>query len=385
MPTVIGLKAGVQEGDDSLEMHNNVPYRKITRHRCYLVVADNINQVEDDIKVTSTIPQVGVTILSGAICSDVKCKETHSIVHPVTGVWATLWEVDCEFTTKIRNPNDVIPEVDWDTDEEKAVQEFDLITGARLMTTAGEPFFVERPIFDTVLKIRRRGVYPYDPHTIQIWNGRVNSMPFYGYPAGTCLLKLKISEDTQDGQRIVWEEYTVKIRVAWNFDGTMMANTWQGRQSNQGYMYREKAGGPARVNKDAHGQPMRVNLDGNGLKLKNDSGTFLRIGGTRPTSLNPAEGVIDNAGGTGAIIAQTSDVGSTIVIDPSSPVGWNPGNYTVIGVGNIAGSGPYWILDGDAGTLGALGGVWEIQRCPIYLFYNRAYPADINALSLGPF
>lgn len=381
MPTVIGLKAGVQEGDDSLEMHNNVPYRKITRHRCYLVIADNINQVEDDIKVTSTLPQVGLTILSGAICSDVKCKETHSIVHPVTGVWATLWEVDCEFTTKIRNPNDVIPEVDWDTDEDKAVQEFDLITGARLMTTADEPFFVDRPIYDTVLKIRRRGVYPYDPHTVQIWNGRVNSMPFYGYPAGTCLLKMKITEDTQDGQRIIWEEYTVKIRVAWNFDGTILANTWQGRQLNQGYKYREAIGGPPRVNKDAHGQPMKVNLDADGLKLKNDSGTSLGIFSTPPTSLNPAKGVYD-AGAT-PVNPIASDVGSTMVI--SGGPGFNVGNYAVIGVANIAGQGPFWILNGNPGTSGALGGEWELQRCPIYLFYNRAYPADLNALSLGPF
>lgn len=383
MPTLLDVKAGTQEGSFSLQMVQNWVQQHQDFSLTYYVIADNFSQTHVDIIGTTGLPTEG-SVVFGATCMKLSAKATDSVVHFITGVWTQIWEVLVEFSTMTRDPNNQAPEVHWGGELDKEVLEFDLFTGAKPTTTAGEPIFMERPVSYPILSIRRQEPYPFDPNVTVLFSGRVNLTSFWGFPPGTCMMMpILVDEDTQNNIRVCWVTYEIKIKVMWNIDGTMMANTWQARPLNQGYQIRQTKGGKPIINKDKNNHPVRVNLDADGLELKNSSGTDLGIFGSPPISLNRLEGVYDHA--SSPVAAVTGDIGSIMIISTVGSGGFNVGSYLVSDVAKIGASGPFWMLNGDPGTVGSIGATWELQRAPIYLYFNRAYPAEFNALTLGPF
>lgn len=393
MPTVIDVKGGDQQGDFSLQLIQNSVQLQQEFDLTYYVVADNATQDALTISKTIGIPQLG-TILYAAYCQKITPRATEMVVHFVTGVLTQLWEVDVHFTTTMRNPTDNAPEVDWGGELDKENLEFDLITGAKPTTTAGEPIIIERPVSHPILRIRRRESYPFDPNTLVIYNGRVNATPFWGFPAGNAMmLPIRVEEDTQDTMRVCWVTYEIKFKIAWNFDGTMLGNTWQSRPLNQGHFARPAPGQPPKVIVDKNNHPIVGNLDLNGVRLVDQNGILLKCIGSPSSSLNRFTGVyfIDGDPPLPAppyVQPNVSDIGSSLIIQNSVPhVGpWNEGIYLISGVGQINNIGPVlWFLNGTPAAPGTSGGVWQIQRAPQFLFFNRAYTAEFNALSLGPF
>lgn len=381
MPTVYGIKKGATDGSSKLNMEGNFVYPSTETKQTYYVLADSLSDTFETIAGAPGIPALG-SLLYGAYCTDISPKETETVIHPVTGVLTTLWEVEVSFSTHMRNANDqVTPTVNWEGDLGKEVQEYDLVTGARITTTADEPILVERPIPQPVLVIKRRETYPFDSNTKTMYEGKTNSQPFWNYPVGTAMMMpIQVEESTEEGERICWATYRIAFKIGWNYDGTLMANTWQSRPLNQGYKIRPSAGAKPIMARDQSGSPIRKNLARDGTELKNSSFTNLWVKANAPGSLNPSIGVYD--GDLPGVTPVSDDIGSTMVI--TGGAGFNVGNYLVIGVAALGGI-TCWILNGAPGTIGSTGGVAELQRCPIFLFFNRAWTIDFNSLSLGPY
>lgn len=384
MPTIIGIEYGSEDGNFSLAMVQEIIVNKSKLKLTYLVLSDNVSQTSVDIKATSGLPVLGLP-LYGMLCHDIDPRNTDTVVHPVTGALCCLWKVDVTFDTEIRPITDTTPKVSWSGELDGEHQEFDLLTQEKITTTAGEPIFIERPVVHQILRVRRAEAYPWNDMIGLLYGGRTNSQPFWNRPVGTALmLPIEVEEDTLNNQRMVWVTYQIKFRYMWDYKGDLMENSWQARPLNQGYMVRPTAGAKPVIGREVRGNPMKVNLARDGTELKNSSGDDLHVHSSAVGSLNPAKGVFDGSGASGHPVEPVQDdVGGTMII--SSGAGFNPGEYTVIAVDMIGGLGPYWILDGDPGSDGSSGGAWELQRCPIYLYFNRTIYADFNALSIGPF
>jgi hypothetical protein len=297
----------------------------------------------------------------------------------------------------MRDPTDLTPEVNWGGELEKELLEFDLYTGAKITTTAGEPIFAEKQAVYLILSVRRRETYPFDPGTLALYGAKTHLIPFYGFPRGTCLmLPIKVQEDTQDNVRICWVTYEIKIKLQWNYDGTLMTDTWQAHLLNQGHMVRPGLGLPPKVAVDKNNTPVIVNLDLTGQRLIDQNGVMLRTVGPPSSSLNRFIGVYFQDAdpwqvgppAVNFVQPNVSDIGSTLIVT-NPPGTWVAGSYLISGVGQIFGSGPIlWFLSAPVGSPaapGASGGIWQIQRAAQYLTFNRAYYIDFNALSLGPY
>lgn len=389
MPQVIDVKVGSEKGEFSLAMIQNYIQQQNQFELVYYVIADNTSQDAVTISNATGIPALGTRLYS-MFCDSVKPEEDSQIIHFATGVMTKLWCVTVHFTTQLRDISDNTPNTNWGGEVENEHFEFDLITGAQITTTAGEPIFMERPVLYQTLKIHRLENYPWDYTIPARFVNRVNLNPFYGvYPRGTCLLMpVEIEEDTQNNVRVIWATYTIKIKIAFNTDGSLMQDTWRARPLNQGYYYRPTPRSKAVVKRDKNGQPIKVNLDWNGTELLDHQGVLLNLVGpwtTTVPSLNPLEGVYDIT-----YPPNVNHIGSWIVIDPSSGVGWNAGTYQIVDIATVA-SKLCWILNDDPGSSTAVGtgiltnGVYTLVRNPIYLEFNRAYYADLNLLTLGPF
>lgn len=384
MPTTIDIKYGTENGKFSLEMVQNIIIQKKELKLTYIVIADNTTQDSTVIKTTVGIPALG-SLLYGMICQSVDPRNTDTVVHPVTGVLTCLWEVDVTFNTMIRPPTDTNPKVTWTGELGSEHQEFDLITLQKITTTADEPLFLERPVPYQIVTIRRLEEYPFNDIVPLLYVGKVNSAPFYHRPPGSgMMLPIETEEDTVGTQRVVWVTYSIKFKVGWNYDGSLMANTWQARPLNQGYMFRTAIGAKPQIARDVRGNPIKVNLDSNGMKLLDGSGNNLvQYGNITLPGISPAAVLFDSTEVPGpSLTPLPEDVGATFQI--LGGAGWTVGAYPVVAVATIGGV-PQWVVSGNPSSTNNGNGQFIINRQPQYLYFNRAYTADFNALSLGPF
>ena len=377
MPTVIDLKAESQEGSYKLQLHENTLIFPREFSDTYYVVGDNLSQTSDAIIAAPGIPALGAS-KQGAYCTALNVKAVTTVVHFLTAALTQLYEVEAQYSNIIRNPNDTNPEVDWDGEMDKEAMEYDLLTNEKVMTRAGEPIFTERQVPMITFETTRKEAYPFDPGTIALYAGRVNSEPFYGFPPGSCMmLPMKVREDVIEGNRVCWVTYRVKIKVGWDFEGNFRENTWQASLLNQGYKYRKAIGAVPEISVDKSGNPIKTNLDEDGLKLKDDKGSDLVAEDStavRDQSFDP-------------VIPSEGDVGSLLVIaDTPANIsnGWIPESYVIIGIESISGN-DYWILDETVAAPSSTNGEWTLQRQPVFLEFNRAIPLDFNGLSLGPY
>lgn len=88
-----------------------------------------------------------------------------------------------------QQPQDWRPDWDWDSEEVEEVQEVDAEDENKaIATAAGDPILVTRPRTIPILHISRLQL-SFDPQMLIDWQNVVNSLPFWGWPAGTVLLK----------------------------------------------------------------------------------------------------------------------------------------------------------------------------------------------------
>ena len=382
MPTVIDVKMGDTNGDFNLQLIQNWIQLQQKFSLIYYVVADNATQDPYTICKTVGVPQLGTPLYS-AFCTGQAPKATHGVIHFLTGALTQLWEVECTFSTMMRDPStETIPEVSWGGELDEERQDYDLLTGQKITTAAGEPLFAKRQVFYPILTIRRQESWPFDQNTAIRYVAQVNATPFWNFPQGTgMMLPMRVEEDTQNATRVCWVTYEIKFRLLWNPDGTLLANSWQLRTPNAGQMIRDYPGAIPRVNRDVHNMPVICNLTSQGTKLLNPSDNGLTEVGTYNSSTNTS--IVRDLPGTGQIIPSSTDIGDELVISDPLMGSWNIGNYLIVYVRTISGN-LCWVLQGNIGTP-TLVGSFILQHAPQILYFNRAYTAEFNALSLGPF
>lgn len=396
MPTVIDVENGSFESQTSLIDVNGATRRQKTGRQTYIVLSDNLTQDQTVIEATSPLPQMG-TVVSGMTCVRVSSKEDTRIVHPVTGVPAILWKVQTEFDSSIKPDNDTIPKVRWGGELDKVHFDRDVITGARVQTTAGEPIFSEREIPQPILRITRRETYPFNPNTQLLYGGRVNKTSFYGAPRGTAMMMpIEVDEEYHNNTKVCIVEYTIKFKLIWDWTGNLQPDTWQSQPINNGFMVREQKGAQAAIKGDVSGNPMRFNLDFDGTKLTDQEGLYLDLKKyDAPLTFGGSAGAAWIKPSTGENFAVTSlHVGSFLSINAQN-VNWTNGLYLIVGY-QVFNGNPCWIVNPAPSTLVADDQFlplstditkkgWKLVRSPLYLYFNRFYPAEFNALNLGPF
>jgi len=238
----------------------------------YIVLAQDINQTEDDIAATSGIPAAG-SIVNNAICKGVKAKETDRIIHPVTGVPTMLWQVTASFDSKIdpgqitEDATAIRPKRRIYTEKIEERVEVDW-TGAEIVTSAGEPIVTEFPFPDIIMEIERYEAYPPNLSTLYTYIHSVNEATFYGCPIGSAYMDdIQIDEEYVQSEVLLKTRYVIRFRIRENAMGGFLEDTMRKyKPLNQGYLYKKTSTSKAETY-IVKGQPIKVNLKADGTKL----------------------------------------------------------------------------------------------------------------------
>ncbi len=244
-------------------------------HQSFYVLAA-ASETEDSIRGTIGVPTIG-THYEGAYCISHDVKELTPCRNPFTGAASILCEVTCEFTNDIsgpdadqeeteKDPEDRSPVVNWTSEFEEEVLEKDVVTGEPIQTRAGEQIIITGPIPVPVLEVIRYETFPFNPVTLLLYGGRINSAAFYGAPEGTAWLQpIEAPEVRIEGKKYVHATYRVRFKMREDPEepGTFLKNTWRARLLHQGQQYLDDGGKPVQAT-DENGNPIRVNLDDEG-------------------------------------------------------------------------------------------------------------------------
>lgn len=394
MASVLDTKYGTVDGGDSISFRDGVPMKATEFSKTLIVLGDNTSQNDGDILASSAVPILGFPE-RGCFLRSRHATEIDIVTNPVTLARCGLWEVELKYDQEmIAVTNDT--EIWWSGEEESVAFMYDVLTGRRPMTTAGEQIASEYENDLPILHVKRLEDYPYDPINIINYVGRTNSISFYGAPPGTArLLPIETSREIVDGVSKSMVTYHVKFKFLTDFLGNLIQDSWQALLLNRGQLYRRSNIGSAgyisgvtpttsvEVFKDVSGHVAETNLDINGYQLLDSPGTGLSLifsdlnrlglGGFNYPLVRD---------GSALFSPQIADVGSSFNIKTGGT--WFGGIYNVIGVVTVSGVN-YWILDNPpASGFSASGGQYTLQRAPIYLKFYRYYPVNLNNLNLGP-
>lgn len=289
MPQFIGLKKyGGQEGGDEPARQPGFPAIQ-TKKRIYQVIADNLNQTEDEILATPGIPQPGETI-GNSIVGPRHAREVDAD--------ARLWEVEVEFSSNIdgsgggdEDPVDLRPQVRWSSETIEIAITTDQVTGLPLENSVGEPFFITTPYavpVRTLTRYERHDVLDHYDALIFEYGNSINSDTFHGWPPWTVLLA---SIDAYDvvvkGELLTRATYVTKY-LSYNQPSTYIPKRryesdvqgpqttieeigWRASLLNHGTKYLENADDnpdDAKPFKDADGNRTTGNLNYDGTKLE---------------------------------------------------------------------------------------------------------------------
>jgi len=290
MPVVLGILDGSDEGKDCLEEKKKIWVRKREHQRTYIVLADTVNDTEEEIKGASGVPPLFFP-LNGCVCNDRTAEEVQTVVHPLTGVTTILWHVKCNFTSGLnasdqdQPPEAKRPQVRWDSRTEDEVLEFDVGDARPIQTDAGEPMIITAPGYIFILEVTRYEVGAFDPKVKLLYEGCANSAPFYGAPQETAVLaKINAEEEwlpphTGSGPDQLYNKvtYTIEFKIRRlvvaafglvTVGDDLIPLTQRSRVLHAGYKYRKEAGAPSEIYLDKAGNPQQVNLAlGTGVKL----------------------------------------------------------------------------------------------------------------------
>lgn len=169
MPKVIGRVHAQIDSDFSLQKIGQFFNRRKTFNESWFVLADNINQFEDDIVSAPDLPSIG-SILGGGFLIRKQAKEQATVpAHPITGVQTTLWIVTCYYDSQIdqdqinqnADPTQRRPKRKWRNVKENVLIDKD-VNNKPLTTQAGEKIHYEDPKVFPILEIERYESFPYN-------------------------------------------------------------------------------------------------------------------------------------------------------------------------------------------------------------------------------
>ena len=143
MPLVIDEMDAARVGGFEFKQKGLIFTTQATYERCYYVLSDHLGQDESAICTATGVPPL-LSVLNTAFCQKVSAKEIARVKHPVYQVPCGLYEVTCNFDSNLdasnsnSDPTAVNPLPVWNGDTVEEPLAFDAITGAAVMTTAGE-------------------------------------------------------------------------------------------------------------------------------------------------------------------------------------------------------------------------------------------------------
>lgn len=223
MPTLLGRKHADIDSGFTLEKKGQFYIRRKQFSECFHVLADNIGQFENEIVSTAGLPALGDIVDGGYLLSK-KATEVASVVHPVSGVWTTLWEVTCAYDSQLDenqanqanqdDPTALRPKRRWYSIEEEERLAYDPVTLEPIQTQAGEPIIVMHPVTRPMLEIERIEPYPFDPDVILHYTNKTNTKTFYGAKPGcACIRFIEADEETINGELYVRVKYTIMFKI----------------------------------------------------------------------------------------------------------------------------------------------------------------------------
>lgn len=276
---VVGIEDGSSGGEISLEPGSGGLFFFLQKNgeRVYYVLAQDIDQTEDQIVATTGIPQIGDT-LNGAPVRKLKGQEQQRVRHPTSGAATILWKVtvttDTRFDSSTNNPSDdptdYRPRRRWYTQKEKMRIEKD-VNGDIIETANHEPIIYERPVVKINLEIERYETYPTSPTAIYNYANHCNNATFYGAPIGSCLLDdIQSTEEVINGVTYIKVVYVFVFFI--KFDGaSMVENTLADVEiAHEGYLVRPSAGAVPATVLDKNGHPRKCNLNEDGTENTTD-------------------------------------------------------------------------------------------------------------------
>jgi hypothetical protein len=247
----------------------------------YIVLAQDINQDEDDILATTGIP-TRLSPLRGALCIERHPKEVTRVIHPVTGVAAALWEVECQWDNTVSSeeatqilgggsgsdpdnadPLERLPVVEWDGEMEEERLDEDKRTLRAITTPTLEPINLTTLVTTPILEITRYEAWPFDPDIMLSYAGHTNTKDFWGAPRGCALmLPMRVAQEVVKLERLNKVTYRIKFKLRKHpVEGTFREDGWAARPLLEGYKYFEQPNdGRPLIYIDKHGNPATVNL-----------------------------------------------------------------------------------------------------------------------------
>lgn len=269
MPKILGRKHAEIEGTLELAIKGQFWNRRRSFSECFYVLADSINQFEDEILATTGLPLLG-NVLSGCFHTRKKAEEVASVVY--NGAWTTLWEVKCDYTSNIdqdqidtnADPTQRRPKRRWYTVKEEVNLEKDVVTGQPIKTQADEPFSIPDVASFHMLEITRYEPYPFDPLIQHRFENSCNELAFYGAPPGAAFMDtIESEEETIERELYQKTMYLIKFKIEEDDEGNFKEDTMSIFEAlHQGYQYRPSFG-PSyapKIKLDSNGQPIRINL-----------------------------------------------------------------------------------------------------------------------------
>jgi hypothetical protein len=255
--------------------------KRKTFQDCHYVLSDTIDDTEDDVGDFDELPQIDDE-KNGTHVVGRKFKEMNTVRHPVTGVLATLWEVEVSYdsrypggdgegggTGNTEDPTDMRPKRRRYVEQEKEALTRDASTGLPVVTQAGEPIQAEKHQAIYVVEIERFEPFPLDGQKYLDYVNHTNSGPFMGAPRGCAwLAEMEDEEVIVNGNVYAKVIYRLKFKIRQyddpqtsDVDSTPQEDGWMVEVLHQGFMYRPEAGDDPQMYIDPKTkQPARVNL-----------------------------------------------------------------------------------------------------------------------------
>lgn len=260
----MGLVIGKKEGEQTIRQSTkktDIGTILVTEiDEVYYVLSDTLSETKASVTSSTGIPSA-YDISEGTMVTSIDGKETHTIVHPLTGFAATLWEVtvhrSSEFDPEQQdNPENRTPKVRWYGEIDEEILEKDVITNEPIVTDCGEPMVVTAPVVTPVLEIKRYEPYPFNPTVMLQYAHKLNASEFWGAPRGAALmLPMEVDETIINNEKYCEIVYKIKFKIK---DGE--EEPWKARILHHGYLYRRLPGAKPEVFQDKNGNPHTVNL-----------------------------------------------------------------------------------------------------------------------------
>lgn len=267
MPTLLGIKDGSFSANFSLEKKDKFTIRVKKFSKTYYVLADSLADTEEEIVATSGIPGL-FSLDNGARVKTQDPKETTRVIHPVTAVATSIWEVGINWDSSVddddEDPENKPPKIRWSGEVEEELLEEDAVTGDPVQTDAEEPQLISTPIVLPILEVKRYEFFPFDPSTMLEFAHHTNATSFWGAPAGAALmLPMEADEETIEDIRYAVVTYRIKFKIK-----PGVTEPWKARVLHHGFKYREKVGAKPSIYQDKFGNPATINLAVGGTKAK---------------------------------------------------------------------------------------------------------------------